>query len=77
MSCLTGPAGADPWDQKGITIMTNLQHMVGGVDSHKDTIHVAVITEFGQRWTDKEFTRDCRLPTSGCVADRGAGQSRR
>ncbi len=38
MSCLTGPAGADPPDRKGSTIMTNQQQRVGGVDSHKDTI---------------------------------------
>lgn len=55
MSCLTGPAGADPSDRKGITIMTSQQHRVGGVDSHKDTIHVAVITKVGQPVTDKEF----------------------
>ena len=48
MSCLTDAVGADPSDRKGITIMTNEQHRIGGVDSHKDTIHVAVITETGQ-----------------------------
>lgn len=55
MSCLTGPAGADPSDRKGITIMTNQQHHVGGVDSHRDTIHVAVITALGQPVADQEF----------------------
>lgn len=55
MSCLTGPAGADPSDRKGITIMTNQQHHVGGVDSHQDTIHVAVITALGQPVSDREF----------------------
>ncbi len=55
MSCLTGPAGADPSDRKGSTIMTNQQQRAGGVDSHKDTIHVAVISEVGQPMTDKEF----------------------
>jgi transposase len=42
-------------DRKGITIMTNQQHHVGGVDSHKDTIHVAVITGLGQPVADREF----------------------
>jgi hypothetical protein len=55
MSCLTGPAGVDPSDRKGITIMANQQHIVGGVDSHKDTIHVAVITQLGQPVADREF----------------------
>ena len=55
MSCLTGPAGADPSDRKGSTIMTNQAHRVGGVDSHKDSIHVAVITELGQPVGDREF----------------------
>ena len=54
MSCLTCPAGVDPSDRKGITIMTT-QHHVGGVDSHKDTIHVAVITALGQPVEDREF----------------------
>lgn len=55
MSCLTDAVGADPSDRKGITIMTNEQHRIGGVDSHKDTIHVAVITETGQPVADREF----------------------
>ena len=55
MSCLTGPAGVDPSDRKGITIMANQQHIVGGVDSHSDTIHVAVITQLGQPVADREF----------------------
>ena len=55
MSCLTGPAGADPSDRKGVTIMTNQQQHVGGVDSHKDTIHVAVITGTGRPVDDHEF----------------------
>src|SRR5665647_2869480 len=55
MSCLTGPAGADPSDRKGSTIMTNQQQNLGGVDSHRDTIHVAVITEVGQPVADREF----------------------
>lgn len=55
MSCLTDPAGVDPSDRKGITIMTNQDGRVGGVDSHKDTIHVAVITGVGHPVTDHEF----------------------
>ena len=55
MSCLTGPAGADPSDRKGSTIMTNETRNIGGVDSHKDSIHLAVITELGQPVTDREF----------------------
>ena len=35
--------------------MTNQQQQVGGVDSHKDTIHVAVITGLGQPVADREF----------------------
>ena len=42
-------------DRKGITIMTKQDGRVGGVDSHKDTIHVAVITEIGQPVADREF----------------------
>jgi transposase len=55
MSCLTGPAGADPPGSEGVTIMTNQQQNIGGVDSHRDTIHVAVITEIGQPVADHEF----------------------
>jgi len=55
MSCLTGPAGADPSDRKGITHHGNQNHRVGGVDSHKDTIHVAVLTAVGQPVADREF----------------------
>lgn len=35
--------------------MTNRPGRVGGIDSHKDTIHVAVINEVGQQVGDKEF----------------------
>ena len=35
--------------------MTNEQRRVGGVDSHKDSIHVAVITGLGQPVGDREF----------------------
>jgi transposase len=35
--------------------MANQQHIVGGVDSHKDTIHFAVITQLGQPVVDREF----------------------
>lgn len=55
MSCLTDPAGADPPQMKGSTIMTKEQGNVGGVDSHKDTIHVAVITGLGREVDDCEF----------------------
>lgn len=58
MSCLTGPAGADPTGTKGSSSMTNESHgcdAVGGVDSHKDTIHVAVITSTGRPVDDHEF----------------------
>jgi transposase len=55
MSCLAGPAGADPIGSKGRTIMANQARLVGGIDSHKDTIHVAVITEVGVALEDREF----------------------
>ena len=55
MSCLTYQAGVDPSDRKGSTIMAKQQGKVGGVDSHKDTIHVAVITEIGHPVADQEF----------------------
>jgi transposase len=35
--------------------MTNIEGRVGGIDSHKDTIHVAVITGIGQPVDDQEF----------------------
>ena len=35
--------------------MTNQALRVGGVDSHKDTIHVAVISDIGQPVADREF----------------------
>lgn len=56
MSCLTGPAGADPpWIGRATPIMTNPNAAVGGVDSHEDTIHVAVITSLGARVADSDF----------------------
>lgn len=56
MSCLTDPAGADPLgSERASTIMTNAQRRFGGIDSHKDTIHVAVISDTGQSLDDKEF----------------------
>jgi transposase len=42
-------------DRKGSTIMTNQGLRIGGVDSDKDTIHVAVITDIGQQVADREF----------------------
>ncbi len=35
--------------------MTNQENLIGGIDSHKDTIHVAGITEIGHQVTDREF----------------------
>lgn len=35
--------------------MTNLEARIAGIDSHKDTIHVAVITATGVEVTDREF----------------------
>ncbi len=35
--------------------MANQARFVGGIDSHKDTIHVAVITELGVAVDDREF----------------------
>lgn len=35
--------------------MTEESGRVGGIDSHKDTIHVAVVTETGKHMADKEF----------------------
>lgn len=58
MSCLTGPAGVDPSGTKGSTSMANknaVSDAVGGVDSHQDTIHVAVITGTGRAVDDHEF----------------------
>lgn len=56
MSCLTDPAGADPLGtERANTIMTDAPGRVGGIDSHKDTIHVPAITEIGQHVADKEF----------------------
>ena len=49
------PAGADPTGKKGRPIMTNVEELIGGVDSHKDTIHVAVITSMGHEIDDRKF----------------------
>lgn len=38
-----------------MTIMTNSADHVAGIDSHKDTIHIAVITSAGIEVTDQEF----------------------
>lgn len=38
-----------------MTIMINPGHHVAGIDSHKDTIHVAVITSAGIEVADQEF----------------------
>ncbi len=55
MSCLAGPAATDPTSEKGNTIMTNRAGRVAGIDSHKDTIHIALVTPLGAEITDKEF----------------------
>ena len=55
MSCLTGPAGAHPPGRKGSTIMANEDRSIGGIDSHLDTIHVAVIAANGREVDDQEF----------------------
>lgn len=56
MSCLTArPVPTPRYRRKVTTIMTNEEQRVGGVDSHKDTIHVAVITGIGQPVADHEF----------------------
>lgn len=55
MSCLTGPAGADPSGRKVSTIMANEDRGIGGIDSHLDTIHVAVIAANGREVGDHEF----------------------
>ena len=61
MSCLTGPAGVTHPERRAEPSMTNeASHdeaagSVGGIDSHKDTIHVAVITGTGRPVGDHEF----------------------
>lgn len=35
--------------------MTNQDELIAGIDSHQDTIHVAVITALGDRVADREF----------------------
>jgi transposase len=55
MSCLTVRPVPTRSDRKGTTMMTSPQDQVGGVDSHKDTIHVAVISSVGQPVADREF----------------------
>lgn len=61
MSCLRHPAGATS-GQEGISSMTAEvaagtvgQDVVGGVDSHADTLHVAVIADNGGQLADAEF----------------------
>lgn len=59
MSCLVAQPGcrAAHLDskKKGISVTTTAG-MIGGIDSHKDTIHVAVITQLGVDVSDHEFT---------------------
>lgn len=61
MSCLRHPAGAY-LRLEGIISMTSRvtehtagQHVFGGVDSHADTVHVAVISDNGGHLADVEF----------------------
>ena len=61
LSCLPHPAGATS-GQEGISSMTGtntaaaVKHVViGGVDSHADTVHVAVVTDRGGQIADAEF----------------------
>jgi transposase len=60
MSCLTGPAGVTHPERRATPSMTkqvsdDQARSVGGIDSHKDTIHVAVITATGRPVGDQEF----------------------
>ena len=51
--------------------MTNEAGFVGGMDSHKDTVHVAVITETGRGVDDHGVPHHPgRIPGSGGLADR-------
>jgi hypothetical protein len=45
----------DPTGSNGRIIMTSQARFVGGIDSHKDTIPDAVITELGLAVEDREF----------------------
>jgi transposase len=59
MSCLLArPASTHPIDTEGISIMTVtalVPRVIGGVDTHADTIHVAAIDGLGRNLADCEF----------------------
>lgn len=60
MSCLLArPASTHRIDTEGIFIMTvttlDLGTIIGGIDTHADTIHVAAIDPWGRGLGDKEF----------------------
>ena len=58
MSCLVVWSVAYPpisATEEGTTTMVRVAGRIGGIESHKDTIHVAVITAIGQPVTDREF----------------------
>src|SRR5680860_1920330 len=64
VSCLTArPASTHPFDTEGTSIMTatsdastsEREDVIGGVDTHADTIHVALVSVLGRDLVDKEF----------------------
>ena len=60
MSCLLArPASTHPIDTEGTSIMTVTAltpgTVIGGIDTHLDTIHVAVIDPWGRDLADQEF----------------------
>jgi transposase/DNA-binding XRE family transcriptional regulator len=60
VSCLVArPASTHPIDTEGQTIMTvtalDPGTVIGGIDTHADTIHVAAIDAWGRELGDKEF----------------------
>jgi transposase len=72
MSCLLArPASTNRIDTEGSSIMTATGHpttgVVGGIDTHADTIHVAAIDELGRELDDREF------PTTPAGYERALG----
>jgi transposase len=60
VSCLVArPASTHPIDTEGTTIMTvtmlDPSTVLGGIDTHAETIHVAVIDPWGRELGDQEF----------------------
>jgi hypothetical protein len=60
VSCLLArPASTNRIDTEGISIMTvttpDTDTVIGGIDTHLDTIHVAVIDSWGRDLADQEF----------------------